>query len=208
MYFTDTAIRYAKPTGLLRAHTAPAIHSLAPGAPMGKNCFCFRGQEPQIAPSAFIAEGARLVGDVRIGENASIWFNAVLRGDISPVIVGDGSNVQDNAVLHVDREKGCVVGKNVLIGHAAICHACTIGDGALIGMGAIVLSGAVIGEEAFIAAGALIKENAVIPPRTLWAGNPAVLIRELGPGVLARIRSGTELYTELAKEFKTPSDDQ
>jgi len=167
------------------------------------NFYTFRGQSPQVSPTAFIAAGARLVGDVRVGEGASIWFNAVLRGDISPVIVGEGSNVQDNAVLHVDRDKGCIVGRNVLIGHSAICHACTIGDGALIGMGAIVLSGAVIGEEAFIAAGALVKENAIIPPRTLWAGNPAVMIRELGPGVLARMRSGTELYIELAKEFKS-----
>jgi carbonic anhydrase/acetyltransferase-like protein (isoleucine patch superfamily) len=169
---------------------------------MNEHSFRFRGQEPSIAPSAFIAAGARLVGDVRVGEGASIWFNAVLRGDISPVIIGDGSNVQDNAVLHVDHEKGCIVGSNVLIGHTAICHACTIGDGALIGMGAIVLSGAVIGEEALIAAGALIKENTVVPPRTLWAGNPAVMVRELGPGVLARMRAGTDLYATLAKEFR------
>jgi len=169
-----------------------------------ESCFRFRDLEPAIAATAYIAPGARLVGDVRIGEGASIWFNAVLRGDIAPVIVGEGSNVQDNAVLHVDRGRACVVGKNVLIGHAAICHACAIGDGALIGMGAIVLSGAQIGEEALIAAGALVKENTIVPPRTLWAGSPAVMVRELGPGALARMRSGTDLYKELAGEWLEP----
>lgn len=104
-------------------------------------------------------------------------------------------------MLHVDHTRGCIVGDRVLIGHGAICHACVIGHGALIGMGAIVLSGAKIGEEALIAAGALIKENTIVPPRTLWAGNPAVQIKELGPGVLERMRESTSLYRELAETF-------
>jgi len=186
-FFIGTIIRQLKPT--------------CKEKDVKQNCFCFRGQVPSLAPSVFTAPGARLVGDVRVGENSSIWFNAVLRGDIAPIVIGAGSNIQDNCVLHVDRSRGCIVGDRVLIGHGAICHACVIGNGALIGMGAIVLSGAKIGEEALIAAGALIKENTIVPPRTLWAGNPAIQVRTLGPGILERMRGGTSLYSELAESF-------
>jgi carbonic anhydrase/acetyltransferase-like protein (isoleucine patch superfamily) len=167
-----------------------------------KQFFRYKDSEPRLADTAFIAAGARIAGDVRIEHNVSIWFNAVLRGDLAPVIVGAGSNVQDNAVLHVGRGQACRIGENVLIGHGAICHGCTIGDGAVVGMGAIILSGAVIGEEAFIAAGALVKEGAHIPPRTLYAGSPAAEVKKLGPGVLARMREGVEIYKGLAEDFR------
>ena len=158
----------------------------------------FRGHEPEVDPTAFVAEGVRLVGRVSLGPRASVWYNAVLRGDMEEIRVGAGSNIQDGAVLHVGSSQPCIVGDNVLIGHGAICHGCHIGNGALIGMGAIVLSGAVIGEEALVAAGALVKENTNVPPRTLWAGNPATEQKTLGPGILARMREGTELYRRLA----------
>ena len=169
---------------------------------MEEQCFRYKNSEPRIADSAFIAAGVRLVGDVSVGEHVSVWFNAVLRGDLAPVIVGEGSNIQDGAVLHVGRGQACRVGANVLIGHGAICHGCTIESGAVIGMGAIVLSGATIGEDAFVAAGALIKEGESVPPRTLYAGNPAAFVKNLGPGVLTRMREGVEIYKGLAAEMK------
>jgi len=163
-----------------------------------RGLYPYNGVFPQADQSAYIAPGARIVGDVRLGPRVSIWWNAVVRGDLAPVIIGQGSNIQDNAVLHVGREQPCILQENVLVGHGAICHGCTIGEGALIGMGAIILSGATIGHHALVAAGALIPERASVPPETLWAGNPAREVKNLGPGILARMREGTLLYQDLA----------
>ena len=153
---------------------------------------------PKVDPSAYIAPGARVVGNVSLAENTSIWWNAVLRADLAPIVIGPGTNIQDNAVVHVGRDQACMLGSGVLVGHGAICHACTIEDGALIGMGAIILSGVTIGHHALIAAGALVSERTIIPPQTLWAGNPARCIKNLGPGMLQRMREGTALYLDLA----------
>ncbi|HOG63942.1 MAG TPA: gamma carbonic anhydrase family protein [Spirochaetota bacterium] len=153
---------------------------------------------PKVDPSVYIAPGARIVGDVTLGENTSIWWNTVLRADLAPIIVGPRSNIQDNATLHVGRNQACILGTDVLVGHGAICHACTIDDGALIGMGAIILSGVTIGHHALIAAGSLVSERTEIPPQTLWAGNPARCIKSLGPGMLERMREGSALYLSLA----------
>jgi carbonic anhydrase/acetyltransferase-like protein (isoleucine patch superfamily) len=135
--------------------------------------------EPKIAKTAFIAPGAQVVGDVLVMENASIWHNAVLRGDIERITVGRGSNVQDNCTLHCTRGSELIIGENVTVGHSAVLHSCTVGDGSLIGMGAIVLDNAVIGSGCLIAAGSVVTPRTVIPDGSLAMGSPAKVKRML-----------------------------
>lgn len=135
--------------------------------------------KPSFPASAFIAEGARLVGDVTLGEEVGIWFNAVLRADMAAIVIGDASNIQDNVSCHVDTGFPLTVGKNVSVGHNAVIHGCTIEDNCLIGMSATVMNGAVIGEGSLVAAGALVTEGTIVPPGSLMAGVPAKVRREL-----------------------------
>src|SRR5919202_2669847 len=133
----------------------------------------FNGKSPQIAPGAFIAPTATLIGDVVVEEEVSIWFGAVLRGDFGKIVVRRGSNVQDNAVLHSEEEFVTEVGEDVTVGHCAVLEGCTIGRGSVVGMNAVVLPGAQVGEEVMIAAGSVVREQARIPARVLVAGQPA-----------------------------------
>jgi carbonic anhydrase/acetyltransferase-like protein (isoleucine patch superfamily) len=134
---------------------------------------------PAIGENVFLAPHASIVGEVTLGAKVSVWFGAVLRGDIAPVRVGEGSNVQDNSVLHVGDEEPCVVGANVVVGHNAILHGCTVEDDCLIGMGAIVLNGAVVGRGSVVGAGALVTQGTLIPPYSLVLGSPAKVKRAL-----------------------------
>lgn len=127
----------------------------------------------------YVAEGCQIVGDVEIGQNSSIWYNAVLRGDTNKIVIGEMTNIQDNAVLHVGKNAPLMVGNNVTVGHGAILHGCTIKNNVLIGMGAIVLDGAVVEENCIIGAGTLITQNKVIPSGSLAFGNPVKAIRLL-----------------------------
>ncbi|ULO09328.1 gamma carbonic anhydrase family protein [Paenibacillus sp. 19GGS1-52] len=158
---------------------------------------------PQLDDSVYVAEGVKLVGDVRIGQNSSIWFNAVLRGDLAPVIIGERCNIQDGAVGHVAEGLPLWLADDITVGHAAIIHGCRIGRGTLIGMGAIVLNGAEIGEYALIGAGSIVTENKIIPPYTLSLGSPAKVIRELTEKDLLRMARTTESYVQKAKEYRT-----
>ena len=151
---------------------------------------------PNIHASVFVAPGAMIIGDVTIGEESSIWFNSVLRGDLEPIRIGCRTNVQDGAVIHMDKEIPCLIGDDVTIGHGAILHSCTISNEALIGMGAILLTGSVIGERAIIAAGTLVREGQEIPPGTVAMGVPAVVRREATEAELERVRRGKEDYVE------------
>jgi carbonic anhydrase/acetyltransferase-like protein (isoleucine patch superfamily) len=157
---------------------------------------------PKVHPTAFIAEGVQLIGDVEIGEDCSIWFNTVLRGDLAPIRIGRGTNIQDGCVGHVNTGEPLIVGEEVSVGHGAIIHGCTIGKGTLIGMGAIVLNGADIGEYALIGAGSLVTENKRIPGRTLSLGSPAKVARDLTEQDLQRMKRTTEGYLLKGKEFK------
>jgi carbonic anhydrase/acetyltransferase-like protein (isoleucine patch superfamily) len=157
------------------------------------------GTEPMIHPSAFIARGAQVIGDVRLAEGSSIWYNAVLRGDINYVEVGFNSNIQDGSILHVVNDRPCVVRENVTVGHGVILHACTIEPECLIGMGAIILTGAVIGRGSIIAAGALIPENFVVEPFSLMVGIPARLLRTLDQGSAQTNRKWAAKYVGLAQ---------
>ena len=134
---------------------------------------------PQIDDSAFVAPGAVVIGDVVLGEDSSVWYNSVLRGDINQISIGDRSNIQDGAVCHVENDRACIVGCDVVVGHKAILHGCTIEDGVLIGMGAIILNGALVKKGAVIGAGAVVKENAVVGENELWVGIPAKPIKTL-----------------------------
>ena len=155
--------------------------------------------QPTIDPEAFIAEGAVIRGDVRIERNASIWYNAVLRGDVDSIAVGEGSNIQDGCVLHVDRGCPVRIGRNVTVGHGAIVHGCTIGDGSLIGMGAIILNGAVIGEGCIVGAGALVTQGKHIPAGTLVIGSPARTVRAVTPEEREHNLANAQLYVEEAR---------
>ena len=162
-------------------------------------------EKPKIAKTAFIHEKAVVFGNVTIGEHASVWPGAVLRGDINKIEVGDHSNVQDNSVIHVDFDASVRIGKYVTIGHNATLHACTIGDGALIGNGAIVLDGAEVGEGAIIAAGSLIVPRAKVPPRTLWRGHPAKQVSGLSEEESKKGKELALIYSErIVKLYDRP----
>ena len=138
--------------------------------------------KPRIPASAFVAPGAVVTGDVTLGEETSIWYQAVLRGDINSIRIGAHSNIQDGAVVHLDSEYGTTVGEWVTVGHRAILHACTVGDEVLVGMGSIVLDGAEIGARSIIGAGALVTGHKIIPPGSLVLGSPAKVVRALTAG--------------------------
>jgi carbonic anhydrase/acetyltransferase-like protein (isoleucine patch superfamily) len=153
--------------------------------------------------SVFIAPGAQVIGDVTIGENSGIWYNAVVRGDSQAITIGKNTNVQDLAVLHVDKTFTLSVGDNVTIGHSAIVHGCTVGNNVLIGMGAIVMNGAKIGNNCIIGAGALVTENTIIPDGMLAFGRPAKIIRELSDAEKQGIIDNAMLYVEHARSSKS-----
>ncbi len=154
-----------------------------------------------IGKDVFIADGAKIIGDVTIGEGSSVWFNAVIRGDEYPITIGKHSNVQDNAVLHVGEGFSCTVGDEVSIGHGAIVHGCEVGDGSLIGMGAMVLNGAKIGKNCIIGAGALVSENKVIPDNSVVIGVPGKVVREMTQEDLDSRRRNIYVYVNAAKEY-------
>jgi carbonic anhydrase/acetyltransferase-like protein (isoleucine patch superfamily) len=171
--------------------------------------YAYRDRQPRIHPTAFVAPGARIAGDVEIGPEASVWFNAVVRGDSAPIRIGARTNVQDGAVLHTDAGSPCIVEDDCTVGHLAVVHGCRIGRGSLVGMGAIVLSRADIGEESLIAAGALVPEGRVFEPRTLAVGSPARLIRRLADEDVERlIKPGVANYLGYAKAYRAGADPQ
>jgi carbonic anhydrase/acetyltransferase-like protein (isoleucine patch superfamily) len=139
----------------------------------------YKGKSPKIAESAFIADYVTITGDVVIGEETSIWFNTVIRGDVAPTIIGNRVNIQDNSILHQSPNHPLIIEDDVTVGHQVILHSAIIRKNALIGMGSIILDGAEIGEGAFIGAGSLVPQGKKIPPRTLAFGRPAKVIREL-----------------------------
>ena len=157
---------------------------------------------PSIHPTAFVAPGADLVGDVTLAEESSVWFQTVLRADINRIVIGPRSNVQDGSVVHLADDYGVFVGELVTVGHKAVLHACTIADEVLVGMGAIILDGAEIGARSIIGAGALITGGKKIPPGSLVLGSPAKVVRALSLEEQAGIKVWAEKYVALSKEYK------
>jgi carbonic anhydrase/acetyltransferase-like protein (isoleucine patch superfamily) len=161
----------------------------------------YRGKTPRLAGSAFVAPTATVIGDVTIGEEASIWFGAVLRGDFGPIEVGARANVQDNAVLHSTDRLPTVVGDGVTIGHGVVLEGCTVERGALVGMNAVVLHGAVIGEETLVAAGSVVTDGTRIPPRTMAAGAPCRVRKELSGASAEWIARAASAYVRLSRRY-------
>ena len=172
----------------------------------GANIIPIHGKTPKIHETAFIAPGATIIGDVEIGAGSSIWYNCVVRADVFTIRIGERTNVQDGSVLHCDPPRpgdaeGCplVIGDDVLIGHMAMVHGCTIHDRGFVGLGAIVMNKAVIGSDAMLAAGAMLTERKVMGERELWAGRPATKLRDLPEPAIAGMRVGVAHYAENAK---------
>jgi len=157
---------------------------------------------PDVDANAYITDSASVIGNVHLAANTSIWFGAALRGDNELISIGEGSNVQECAVLHTDMGYPLVVGKNVTIGHQAMLHGCTVGDGSLIGIQAVVLDGAVIGKNCLVAAGALVTSGKIFPDNSLIMGSPAKAVRELTQEQINDIQRGVTTYIERAAYFK------
>jgi carbonic anhydrase/acetyltransferase-like protein (isoleucine patch superfamily) len=157
---------------------------------------------PVIPASCYIAPEATVIGNVVLGERVSVLFGAVIRGDDEPIVIGDDSNIQDNAVLHTDPGCPLTLGKGVTIGHQVMLHGCTIGDGALIGVAAIVLNAAVIGKDCLVGAGSVVTENKVFPDRTVIFGSPAKAAREVTEDNILRMRFSAETYVQRNAMFK------
>ncbi len=153
---------------------------------------------------AFVAPGARVVGNVTLHPSSSVWYNAVLRGDYASIELGEGSNIQDGVAVHVDADWPVTIGRDVSVGHNAVVHGCTIGDTVLIGMGSVVLSGSVIGDECLIAGGAVVLEGTVVPPRSLVAGVPAKVRRTLTDDEVEGIRQNAKRYVANARHHAEP----
>jgi carbonic anhydrase/acetyltransferase-like protein (isoleucine patch superfamily) len=154
----------------------------------------FLGRKPRLGKGVYLAQTAVVVGDVKIGDYSSVWYHAVLRGDINRIVVGHHTNIQDNAVLHLADEFPCILGNYVTVGHAAIVHACKVGDEVLIGMGATILDGAVVGRQSLIGANALVKQGMRIPPGSLVLGAPAKVARQLTPKERAGLKYWATKY--------------
>jgi carbonic anhydrase/acetyltransferase-like protein (isoleucine patch superfamily) len=164
----------------------------------------YQGIAPTIAQTAFIEETAVVIGDVVIGEDSSVWFNAVVRGDVHFIRIGSRTNVQDLSVLHVTHDTHpLVLGDEVTVGHHVVLHGCTIKDRVLIGMGAIIMDGAVIEEDCVVGAGALVTEGTAVPPKSLILGSPAKVKRPVTGQELAWIRESAQNYIEYARQYMT-----
>lgn len=154
-------------------------------------------------PSVFVAAGAIILGDVHIGAQSSVWFNAVIRADTDRVTIGAGTNVQDGVIIHVDAGAPCLIGNGVTIGHRAVVHGALVEDDVLIGIGAIVLSGAKIGRESILGAGTLVTGGTIVPPRSLVLGVPGRVVRLLSDEEVASIKSGAARYVQYSAQYRS-----
>jgi carbonic anhydrase/acetyltransferase-like protein (isoleucine patch superfamily) len=161
----------------------------------------FDGSEPVVAETAYIADNAALIGRVTVAADASVWFGAVMRGDTDDLVLGAGSNLQDNVVVHADPGSPAIIGAGVSVGHGAVVHGCRIEDGCLIGMNATVLNRAVIGAESLVAAGSVVLEDTVIPPRSLVAGVPAKVRRSLTDDEVAAMKVNADTYVARGAKY-------
>ena len=160
------------------------------------------GVAPQVHATAWVADSAQVMGQVELGEGASVWFGAVVRGDTDRITIGAGSNIQDASVLHADAGQPLLVGERVTVGHQVVLHGCTIGDESLIGIGAVVLNGAKIGKNCLVGAGALVTEGKEFPDGSMILGSPAKAVRQLTPAQIEGLRQSARYYTDNARRFR------
>lgn len=160
------------------------------------------GRRPSIAESAWVADSAQVMGDVTLGEGASVWFGAIARGDSDRIVVGAGSNIQDGSVLHADDGLPMIVGERVTVGHQVMLHGCTIGDESLIGIGAIVLNGVKIGKNCLVGAGSLVTEGKEFPDGSMIIGSPAKVVRQLTPEQMEGLRRSAQHYMDNARQYR------
>ena len=158
---------------------------------------------PQIAASAWVAPNATVIGDARLGDNVSIWWNAVLRGDNDPIHIGANSNIQDGSVLHTDEGVPMHIGANVTVGHMVMLHGCTVGDNSLIGIGSVILNRAVIGKHSIVGANTLIPEGKVFPERSLIVGSPGKVVRELSDEEVGKLQKSADHYVANAARYRS-----
>jgi carbonic anhydrase/acetyltransferase-like protein (isoleucine patch superfamily) len=164
------------------------------------------GHAPELHADSWVAPNATVIGLVKLAAKSSVWYGAILRAEFEPITVGEGSNLQDNVTVHVDPGFPAAIGAGVSVGHNAVLHGCTVEDGCLVGMGAVVLNGAVIGEGSLVAAGAVVAQGAVIPPRSLVAGVPGKVRRELSEDEVAQNRMNAQVYEHLSELHRTSAD--
>lgn len=163
----------------------------------------FCGASPHFDPTTvWIAPSAQVIGDVRLGDRASVWFEAVIRGDNTAIVIGEGTNIQDGAILHSDPGEPLTIGRACVVGHRAVLHGCTVADNVLIGIGAIVLNGAVIGDNCLVGAGALVSAGRSFPANSLILGSPAKVVRSLSPAEIAEITALAHDYAEKSLRFR------
>lgn len=160
------------------------------------------GVVPQLADSAWVADSAQVMGRVALAEDSSVWFGTVIRGDTESIRIGKGSNIQDLSVLHADVGMPLVVGENVTVGHQVMLHGCTVGDGSLIGIGAVVLNGAKIGKHCLVGAGALVTEGKEFPDGSMIIGSPAKVVRQLTPEQIDGLRASAQHYVDNARRYR------
>ncbi len=161
---------------------------------------------PSVHPSVFVAPSADVIGRVRLAKESSVWFGAVLRGDVNRIEIGEGTNIQDGCILHVDDAHACLIAPHVHVGHHANLHGCRVDTGAMIGIGSIVLSGAHVGSEAIVGAGSVVLEGTKIPPRMLAVGIPAKVVRPVTDRDLGYVRKWAKKYVRLAKQYKKSAE--
>jgi len=165
----------------------------------------FKGTMPQLSEEVYIAPGAHVIGRVTLGRGSNIWFNAVLRGDISSITIGEHTNIQDLSVVHCDDGFPTVIGQNVTVGHSCVIHGCTIGDDSLIGMGTTILNGAKVGPNCLVGAGSLITEGKEFPAGSVIMGRPAKVVRDISEAERAKIRSGADGYYRNGRAYSQES---
>ncbi|MDO8370418.1 MAG: gamma carbonic anhydrase family protein [Polaromonas sp.] len=158
---------------------------------------------PKIHESAWVADSAQVIGHVELAQDSSVWFGAVIRGDTSTIRIGRGSNIQDSSVLHADDGMPLVIGDNVTVGHQVMLHGCTVGDGSLIGIQAVVLNGAKIGKNCLVGAGSLVTEGKEFPDGSMILGSPAKVVRQLSPEQIAGLKMSAQHYVDNARRYQT-----
>ena len=164
--------------------------------------FSLDGVAPRVADSAWVADNAQVIGNVELAADSSVWFGVTIRGDTETIVVGEGSNIQDGSVLHADVGKPLTVGRHVTVGHQVMLHGCTIGDGSLIGIGAVVLNGARLGKHCLVGAGALVTEGKEFPDGSMILGSPARVVRALTPEQIEGLQQSAQHYIDNARRYR------